>query len=708
MKFTALRVKGRLFLAFGGIAATTVIAAAVSCVLFGQFRELLGQVTGRSIPAVTASLELAAQTQSLAAAAPALLAAKDDAQRTPRLDVLRQSLLAAGERIKRIESSGVDPKAVKVLNNEMATLTSKVLELDSAVGQRITAREAAAKQIAAVDDAHNQLLQLVVPAIEQAKSEIEMASMSIGGDVKEVTSTLIKLAARQAPVALTLSDMLAESNLVSALLHRGDVAASDGPLQALASQFTEAGNILRERLDALDNLDSSIKLREPVDALLALGSGQDNVFDLRHRELEATQKGENALNEAHAVINELQENVNGLVKTVRKDTGSVSDRFEAAIETGTVIIVAVAAAGVLAAVLVIWLYVGRNIVRRLTSLQRAMTQMASGDLTAEVAGENATDEVGEMARTLAIFKQSMVDAQRFAAAQETERQAKERRSQALESLTRRFEAKIGQLVQTFSSAATQMHEAATSMNSTAEETNQQSTVVASASEQTAVNVQTVASATEELASSISEIGRQVAHSAEIATRAVNDAKRTDATVQALADSAQKIGEIVNLINSIAGQTNLLALNATIEAARAGDAGKGFAVVAGEVKSLASQTAKATEEIATQITRVQATTKETVEAIHEISVTIREINEISTAIAAAVEEQGSATQEISRNVQEAARGTQSVSSNIVTVRQAASNTGSVAGQVLSAAEQLSQHARHLTGEVDHFLSEVKVA
>ena len=708
MKLPALRVKTRLFLAFSGIAGTTVIAATVACLLFGQFRDLLGQVTGRSIPAMTASLELAAQTQSLAAAAPALLAAKDDTQRTPRLDVLRQSLLAAGERIKRIESSGTDAATVKALNSEMATLTNKVLELDSAVSQHIAVRDAAAKRIASVDAAHDQLLRLVAPAIEQARNEIEMASMSIGGDLKELTATLIKLAARQAPVSLTLSDMLAESNLVSALLHRGHVASSAESLQSLAAQFAEAGDLLHERLDALENLEPSLKLRDTADALLTLGSGHDNVFDLRRRELTTIGNGERLLSEARAVISELQENVNRLVKTVRKDTKTASDRFEAAIETGTVIIVVIAEAGALAAVLIIWLYVGRNIVRRITSLQRAMIQMARGDLTTEVSGEDATDEIGEMARTLAVFKQSMVDSERFAAAQETERQAKERRSATLESLTSSFEAEVGQLAQALSSAAAQMHEAARSMTSTAEETNQQSTVVATASEQTAANVETVATATEELSSSISEIGQQVSHSAQIAVRAVNDAKRTDETVQALADSAQKIGDIVNLINSIAGQTNLLALNATIEAARAGDAGKGFAVVAGEVKSLASQTAKATEEITAQIARVQAATKQTVDAIREISVTIQEINEISTAIAAAVEEQGSATKEIARSVQQAAHGTHAVSSNIVTVQQAAANTGTVASQVLSAAEQLSKQARHLTGEVDHFLAEVKAA
>jgi methyl-accepting chemotaxis protein len=221
-------------------------------------------------------------------------------------------------------------------------------------------------------------------------------------------------------------------------------------------------------------------------------------------------------------------------------------------------------------------------------------------------------------------------------------------------------------------------------------------------------VQTVAAAAEELASSISEISRQVAQSAKVADKALDDAKRTDTVVQALADSANKIGEVVGLISNIAGQTNLLALNATIEAARAGDAGKGFAVVASEVKNLATQTGKATDDISRQITQIQIATKEAVDSIRGISATISEISQIAAAIAAAVEEQGSATQEIARNVQEAASGTQEVSSNIVGVSQGANDTGSAAGEVLSAAGDLSRQAEQLRAEVGQYIDGVKAA
>jgi methyl-accepting chemotaxis protein len=346
--------------------------------------------------------------------------------------------------------------------------------------------------------------------------------------------------------------------------------------------------------------------------------------------------------------------------------------------------------------------------RPIGKMTEAMGRIAAHDLTTEVVGVGRRDEIGGMAAAVQVFKDNLLAADRLTAEKEVEQQAKAARAAVVDTLTKGFEAKVGQLVATLSSAATEMETTARSMTATAEDTNSRSLTVASAAEQASSNVQTVASAAEELSASVAEIGRQVAQSTQIAGKAVEDAARTDTVVQSLATGARKIGDVVSLISDIASQTNLLALNATIEAARAGDAGKGFAVVASEVKALANQTGKATDEISSQIAQIQETTKEAVSAIQGIGGTIREISEIAAAIAAAVEEQSAATQEIARNVQEAARGTQEVSGTIGGVKQAATETGAAASQVLGAAGELAQHAAQLNTEVDDFLRGMKAA
>jgi methyl-accepting chemotaxis protein len=351
-----------------------------------------------------------------------------------------------------------------------------------------------------------------------------------------------------------------------------------------------------------------------------------------------------------------------------------------------------------------------SVSRPLMRLNGALGKMAAGELNIEIPGASRGDEVGDLAKTVIVIRENAEQKARNEAEAKVhqDRRAAEQRSVDMTKLADTFETAVGEIVETVSAASTRLEASAGTLTATAERAREITTMVAAASEEASTNVQSVASATEQMASSINEISRQVQDSARMAGDAVHEARKTNDRVSELSKAAARIGDVVELINTIAGQTNLLALNATIEAARAGEAGRGFAVVASEVKALAEQTAKATGEIGQQINGIQAATQDSVNAIKEISGTIEKLSEISSAIAAAVEQQGAATQEISRNVQQAAQGTQQVSSNITDVQRGAGETGLASSQVLSAAQSLSGDSNRLKLEVDKFLNSVRAA
>ena len=351
-----------------------------------------------------------------------------------------------------------------------------------------------------------------------------------------------------------------------------------------------------------------------------------------------------------------------------------------------------------------------GVARPMTRLNGAVGQMAAGDLDVVIPGADRGDEVGDIAKTIAVIRENAehkAHEESEAKARQDEVVARERKREMIQ-MADDFEGAVGRIVETVSSASSELEASATTLTATSERSQELTTLVAAASEEAATNVQAVAAATEEMSSSVNEISRQVQESARIAHEAVEQAQRTNDRVGELAKAAARIGDVVELINTIAGQTNLLALNATIEAARAGEAGRGFAVVASEVKALAEQTAKATGDISAQINDIQAATQESVSAIREIGSTIGKMSEIASTIASAVEEQGAATHEISRNVQQASQGTMQVSSNIIDVQRGATEAGSASSQVLSAAQSLTSDSSRLKLEVGKFLSSVRAA
>ena len=370
-----------------------------------------------------------------------------------------------------------------------------------------------------------------------------------------------------------------------------------------------------------------------------------------------------------------------------------------------------AIAGVVALMLMAALsfILNRMVASPVTRIGSAMRDLADGDVEADVPDIPSRDEIGAMASALQVFKDNALEMERLQAEKaEQARQAQAQKREDMLRLADSFEASVMEMVEQVSRSAGQMEETAESMSVTARGTSEESANVATASQQATANVQTVASAAEELSASVQEISRQVVETTTVLGAAVEEAEQVGGQMKGLADASQRIGEVVGLINDIAEQTNLLALNATIEAARAGEAGKGFAVVASEVKNLASQTAKATEEIGGQVSGIQDATSGAVGAIEGVSETIRKINDIAASISAAVEQQGAATGEISANVQQAAKGTQNVDDSISEVSRGANETGSAAGEVLTAAQALSTQSAALRGEVERFLEQVRAA
>jgi methyl-accepting chemotaxis protein len=693
-------VRGSLFAAFAVIAGMAIIISAGAGLVLKHLGGTMVDLSGRDIPRLAASLQLAAQSASLASQGPALLASPSEEALNERTRKMKETQAVTLAKLGEITEMGADKTVVEALTETVKNIDDTIKSLVSAARERLDAGARHEKQYDALRSAHAAVTAAANPAMLDAQTRINaiLGSADLAADD----------AAQAARTVDQLGDVIAGSHLMASDMMTALSANSSDTLEATETEFKATRERVKSNLDLLPRNSGTRALGDAALNLLALGEGKTGVFKLRQKELDANDYGQLILDETRKLNVGLGISVQQLVDGVQSETDASTWQARREISLATKIMLAMGGLTLIGSALFVWRYVGGNILRRIGSLQRSMQLLSGGDLESEIYRSLHHDEIAAMASSLQVFRDSMIEARALSADQDKDRIAKSERASRMEARIVEFEAAVRTAIDSLQHSADSMQTTAQSMSMTADQSSALVNAVASAAEETSANVQTVSSGTEELSSSIAEIGRQVVASAEIARKAVDEAGATDATMQGLAENASRISVVVDLIQTIASQTNLLALNATIEAARAGEAGRGFAVVASEVKSLANQTAQATDEIRSQIASMQMVTTSAVGAIRNITTTISEINEVTATIAAAVEEQGAATREIARNIQHAAGGTSEVSSNIVGVSTASAEAGSAASEVLSASSALRHETGVLRSEIDAFLSNIRAA
>ena len=696
-----LGLRGRLFAAFGIVAALTVLASGSAIITYDSLGRSLGVVTEKSLPEITRASKVVRAADQVAAAAPRLLAATDAAEREHALKALtaaRQELTQTIGALAAADAAGLNKTADRIFAN--------LDRLMQSISERQTIAASRGALVAGLRKLHQKLAEKLAPMADDAGFTLTMGLQTAADnkDLEVVQKTLAALADNELASLQAILDLRAESNLILGILVEAADLPSADLLPPVKDRFTATAGRLAKAAAAFKDGETS-KL---VDELVKTGKDGGNIFDLKQKELVTAKTGANVVSENQTLARQFETEVAALGTRSEAAAAAAVHESEAEIARGRIILISLAVVSLGTALVIGWYYVGRGVVRRLVHLQHSMKSIAAGDLKTEIA-TGGSDEIAEMAGALQVFKDNMLESNRLRSERrEADKKVHDQRKAEMRKLADEFEAAVGEIVQAVSSASTELEASATTLTTTAAHTQQLSGRVEAASQEASSNVKSVAAATEEMTASIAEIGQRVQESNRIASEAVSQAQITDARINELSKAAIRIGDVVNLITTIAEQTNLLALNATIEAARAGDSGRGFAVVAQEVKALAAQTAKATNEISSQIAGMQVATQDSVGAIKQIGATIGRISEIAAMIAAAVDQQSGATQEIARNVDQAAQGTSEVASNIVDVNQGARETGSASAQVLSSAQSLSGESNRLKLEVGRFLDTVRAA
>jgi methyl-accepting chemotaxis protein len=697
---SGIGVNAKLQGAFGAVAILTVIAAVVAIFSFSASERGFERVAGHEVPVMTDALRLSAVSGEISAAAARFVSTKTAAEQGPiaaTIALKRRQLSVLMEQLRGGRGAGPAFATVETISQR---LTANLTALEDAITERSRLRARLEGELDQVHRAHARISEKLTPIVDDSYFDVVTTAEDVGKSGDRIKG----LIATQITELRNALEIAAQTHLVSSLMSEAATAKQAAELVPIQDRFRSAANLLARATGALKNED----VKKTVAELVAFGQGDDSLFALRRQELAASARADHTVMDNVAIQRQLDEAVTTLVAEAEASMKQGAAGLVESLSLIRGILLMVAMASVLAAGCISVFYVRRGLVRRLTSIGSAMQRLSAGDVELDVPAVADRDELGEMARSLEVFRASEIERRGFAARQDAEQAAQRERAAAIERMIAEFRATVTSVIATVTDNVSRMETTARTLSGIAGEADNQARAASSASETASSNVRGVAGATEELGASIAEISQQAAQANAVVERASAIAHGANQQIGQLTDGANRIGDVVKLIRAIADQTNLLALNATIEAARAGEAGRGFAVVASEVKTLASQTAKATEEIAAHIGAIQNATADAVDAIRSIGEVMGDISSFTVSIAAAVEEQSASTRTIADSVQQAASGASELAGNMATVTEAIEETNRAASAVLDATGALTAQSGTLQTAVDDFLTRVAAA
>ena len=713
---TKFGVQSKLLISFALVGLMAVISAIVGAVSFNQFGNALSTITEEKLPPIAAAQSLATGSAEIVAIAPRIVAAANPDEEIAINDELAVRLDELSVLIEEIEATGFMPAVIASINDNRALLEDNLRQLHEVTQERFQISNEMSDKLDEFQSHAKRYADTLKPLLsytqndmaqgtEYASSFEDDPSKKFSTDKTEILEAFQKFASaietRTPILEIERLGSSASNMIISSTTETQAVRLSIIPVR-IRGVYADA----LSKLDTLDNDRLKAFYVDLIGKMQKLSVGEGSLPDLRKRELEATERSQALVVQSGEYANAMRNSVAELVAGLNAEVDEAAAQAKVVEKQSLTALFVVAVAAIIISLAIYVLYVRGNVLRRLGSLQKTMVQLADGNLDVVVPSKGK-DEISAMGRAVDVFKDNALKVQAMQAEEERlNRERNEALRDELLTLADTLQNEVESAVNEIAALGDQLQGVSGQMTSSAELVSGQTEDVASSAQEATGNVETVAAATEQLSASNAEINRQMAESTRISSEASSRAQETNELVHSLSQSADRIGEVIALITDIAEQTNLLALNATIEAARAGDAGKGFAVVAAEVKNLANQTEKATEEISGQISGIQKATGESVNAIGDIGRIIENINEIATTISAAVEEQGAATDEITRNVRGAADRTRSVSASITEVANETSKTGELSGQVLATAQDASQKVENLRSRINGILDDLR--